>query len=195
MPRRRAVCRNSRQPSIQVTGVWREWRPGRAMVKAAEADTLVPTATPSTPMPPPSTSSTPAIRGAGNLRQTMPLPVPARHSNARQRSTDVCQHELSVYGILVNCRPPISPHVVKRDIIRWPWLQWLVCCIGADSVDSAISVTLVNDTRYLPWKFSPSIFSFSLSVTRLVLTPTPNPKWPTKPKCHHKMSRPFSSYR
>jgi len=52
-------------------------------------------------------SLTPAICGAGNLHQTMPLPVPARHSNARQQSTDVCQHELSVYGILVNCRPPI----------------------------------------------------------------------------------------
>jgi len=45
--------------------------------------------------------------GAGDLRQTTPLPIPARHSNACQRSTDVCQHELSLclslYGILVIC--------------------------------------------------------------------------------------------
>jgi len=32
------------------------------------------------------------------------------------------------------------------------------------------------------------IISFSLSVTRLVLTPTPNPKRPTKPKFHHEMA-------
>jgi len=31
----------------------------------------------------------------------------------------------------------------------------------------------------------------SLSVTRLVLTPTPNPKRPTKPKFHHEMARTF----
>jgi len=58
------------------------------MVKAAEADAPVPAATPS--MPTSATSSTPAIRGAGDLRQTTPIPVPARHTNARQRLTDVC---------------------------------------------------------------------------------------------------------
>jgi len=70
------------------------------MVKAAEADTPVPAAMPSVPTL--TTSSTPAIRGAGDLRQTVPLPVPACHSNAHQRLMDVCEHELSVYGILVN---------------------------------------------------------------------------------------------
>jgi len=52
------------------------------MVKVAEADAPVSAATPSTPMP--TTSLTPAIRDASDLRQTMPLPVPARHSNACQ---------------------------------------------------------------------------------------------------------------
>jgi len=73
--------------------------------------------------PTPTRSSTPAIRVAGDLRQTTPLPVPTRHSNACQRFTDVCQHEFSVYGILVNCRQPISARAVKRDSVRWPWLQ------------------------------------------------------------------------
>ena len=50
---------------------------------------------------------------------------------------------------------------------------------------------ILNHTRYFTWKFSPSILLFSLSVTRLVLTPTPNPKWPTKPKCQHEMALPF----
>jgi len=76
--RRRAVRRHSRQPSIQVTGVWWERRPGHAMVKAAEADAPVPAATPSTPTP--TRSSTPAIRVAGDLRQTTPLPIPTRHA-------------------------------------------------------------------------------------------------------------------
>jgi len=96
VPRRRAVRRHNRQLSIQVIGVWWERRPGRAMVKAAQADTNVPPAMPSTPMPYVIDSRSPAIRGAGDLRQTTALPVPARHSNACQRSTDVWQHELSV---------------------------------------------------------------------------------------------------
>jgi len=67
VPRRRAVHRHSRQPSIQVTGIWWERHLGCAMVKAAKADAPVPAATPSTP--PPTTSSTPTIRGAGDLHQ------------------------------------------------------------------------------------------------------------------------------
>ena len=35
--------------------------------------------------------------------------------------------------------------------------------------------------------------SFLLSVARLVLTPTPNPKRPTKPKFHHEMARTFQN--
>jgi len=51
---------------------------------------------------------------------------------------------LCIYGILVTCRQPISAHAMKRDSIRWLWLQLLVCCIGADS---AISVTRTEQWR------------------------------------------------
>ena len=92
---RRAVHCHSRQPSIQVTGVWWEWRLFRLLKPT-------PFYLQQRHLRRRHTSWTPAVRCAGDLRQTTPLPVPARHSNACQWLTDVCQHELSVYGILVN---------------------------------------------------------------------------------------------
>ena len=65
------------------------------MVKAAEVDAPVPAVTPSTPTPyrlPP--SSVPTI--FAKLYGTVPLPVRMSVPNACQRSTDVCQHELSM---------------------------------------------------------------------------------------------------
>jgi len=73
--------------------------------------------------PTPTTPWTPAIRGAGDLRQTTPLPYQrATATYVSDRRTLANTHELFVYGILVNCQP-ISAHAVKHDSIRWPWLQ------------------------------------------------------------------------
>jgi len=148
VPRRRAVRHHSRQPSIQVTGVWWEWCPGRAMVKTAEADAPVPAATPSTPMPYVTDSRHP---GAGDLRQTVChyqyQRATAMHVSDRRMSVNMNSLYMAHWSTVDNLLAHVRWSVTASGRCGFNNSCAVYAPIQADSGYSAISVTATLTQR------------------------------------------------